>query len=156
MLEWMHDPNVIIGLTASKFQTSTLDSAIHFIDNSYNDSINIHMAICDSNDEYQGTVSLKNIDTDVRAEFAIVLRSQSMGKGFSQFGITEIIKYGFEEYALEEIYWQVLKTNQRAMHFYTKAGYKPVSPKPYMLKHYPDIKENEYLWFSITKAKYNS
>ena len=39
------------------------------------------MAITDDNDEYMGTVSLKNINyTDSFAEFAITVRRTAMGK----------------------------------------------------------------------------
>ena len=44
---------------------------------------NIHMAITDDNDEYMGTVSLKNINyIDSFAEFAITVRRTAMGKKF--------------------------------------------------------------------------
>lgn len=37
---------------------------------------NLHLAIVDENDEYMGTVSLKNIEED-KAEFAITVRKNA-------------------------------------------------------------------------------
>lgn len=121
MLEWMHDPNVTIGLQ-KKFGEKTLADCEEFIASANRTSLDIHMAVADDNDEYMGTVSLKNISNG-SAEFAVAVRSCAMGKGFSRFAMAEIIRIGFEELGLENIYWYVLKDNLRAIKFYDKNGY---------------------------------
>lgn len=49
-----------------------------------------------------------------------------MGKGFSAYGMQEIIRIGFEELGLNLIYWYVAQENSRAIRFYDKNGYKRI------------------------------
>ena len=79
--------------------------------------------IVNDQDEYMGTVSLKNIDRIRQcAEFAITIRKSAMGKGYSAYGMQEIISEGFELLHLKYIYWYVRKENMRAIKFYEKMG----------------------------------
>ena len=77
MLEWMHDTETKL-IFQNDFLAVDEVKAENFILNSFNDD-NKHFAIVDnSNDEYLGTISLKNIDNKNRnAEYAISTRSQS-------------------------------------------------------------------------------
>ena len=121
MLEWMHDENVTKNLQAD-FARMTQDNVEEFIKNSVTDS-NVHFAIVDDNDEYMGTISLKNIDKkSLNAEYAIVTRSIAHGKGYAAKGTADILKYGFEELGLERIYLYVTKKNIAANKFYVKCG----------------------------------
>ena len=72
MLEWMHDETVVKDMQAD-FSSKTLEDCNHFILSSKDTRKNLHLAIVDENDEYMGTVSLKNIEED-KAEFAIPVR----------------------------------------------------------------------------------
>lgn len=121
MLEWMHDDNVVEFMQAD-FKNKTIDDCENFIRTAKNDICNCHMAIVNDNDEYMGTVSLKNIQND-NAEFAITICRDAMGMGYSKFGMHEIIRYGFEELDLANIYWCVSPENKRAIKFYDKNGY---------------------------------
>ena len=127
MLEWMHDETVVKDMQAD-FSSKTLEDCNHFILSSNDTRKNLHLAIVDENDEYMGTVSLKNIEED-KAEFAITVRKNAMGKGYSRFGMREIIKIGLEDMNLSSIYWYVDKNNQRAIKFYDKNGYQRISPE---------------------------
>ena len=127
MLEWMHDKSVVKDLQAD-FCSKTLYDCDQFIMSSRNTCKNLHLAIADDNDEYMGTVSLKNIEDD-KAEFAITVRNCARGKGYSRYGMNEIIKIGLENMNLSRIYWYVDKNNQRAIKFYDKNGYQRVSPE---------------------------
>lgn len=60
---------------------------------------------------------------DDNAEFAITICRDAMGMGYSKFGMHEIIRYGFEELDLANIYWCVSPENKRAIKFYDKNGY---------------------------------
>ena len=71
MLEWMHDETVVKDMQAD-FSSKTLEDCNHFILSSKDTRKNLHLAIVDENDEYMGTVSLKNIEED-KAEFAITV-----------------------------------------------------------------------------------
>ena len=73
-------------------------------------------------------MSLKNIEED-KAEFAITVRKYAMGKGYSRFGMREIIRMGLEDMNLSRIYWYVDKNNQRAIKFYDKNGYQRIFPE---------------------------
>ncbi|MBQ0067167.1 MAG: GNAT family N-acetyltransferase [Phascolarctobacterium sp.] len=123
MLEWMYDKNVTEHL-AKDFSKLTLYDCQNFINKSQNDKNNLHLAVVNDTDEYQGTVSLKNIDYEhKKAEFAIAIRSCAMGKGFGRFAMQEIIKIGLEKLKLQEIYWNVKKDNERAITMYDNLGF---------------------------------
>lgn len=123
MLEWMHDENVVCGLRGN-FKEKTLDNCIAFINSAQKMEENIHLAIVTDADEYMGTVSLKNINRKEQdAEFAITIRESAMGKGYSWYGMHEIIRKAFEEYGLKCVYWCVSAQNERAVKFYNKHGF---------------------------------
>lgn len=122
MLEWMHDEETAKAFRYP-FKNSDIDSAIAFIDKSITD-INMHFAVVNKQDEYIGTVSLKNISNiNNSAEYAIVLRMEYRGTGVAQNATSEIIKYAFEKLGLHKIYLNVLDKNERAKHFYQKCGF---------------------------------
>lgn len=127
MLEWMHDDSVVHSMNTD-FSKKTLEDCEAFISTSQIDGQNVHRAIVDNDDVYMGTVSLKKIDRKKKnAEFAITVRKQAMGKGYSKFGMDEIICFGFNELGLETIYWYVSRENIRAIRFYDKNGYHNVN-----------------------------
>ena len=83
MLEWMHDEDVIKNLRTD-FRTLELKDAEHFIIQSKKACENIHKAIVSDENEYMGTVSLKQIDYKKgNAEFAITVCRDAMSKGYS-------------------------------------------------------------------------
>ncbi|MBO6286323.1 MAG: GNAT family N-acetyltransferase, partial [Bacilli bacterium] len=123
MLEWTRDESVTRDLSAN-FGKKTERDCLSFIELAKEDTSNIHLAIVSDEDEYMGTVSLKHIDkVNKRAEFAIAIREKAMGRGYSWFGMNEIIKLGFNVYKLDAIYWCVSKKNTRACKFYDKHGF---------------------------------
>jgi len=147
MLEWMHDDN-IVHFMRTDFSKKTLADCEAFIHLCQTDENNVHKAIVDDDDIYMGTVSLKNIDSDKHnAEFAIVIRKDAMGKGFSKFGMDEIIRYGFGKLNLDTIYWYVNRKNQRAIRFYDKNGYHE--------KNLPlgeNYNSSMYRWYTIKRT----
>lgn len=146
MLEWMHDESIVIYMDTD-FHKKTLEDCEEFIRNNQHDEINVHRAIVDDNDTYMGTVSLKNIDKSRnKAEFAITVRVQAMGKGFSKFGMEEIIRLGFEDLGLDSIYWYVKKENHRAIHFYNKNGYCENEVED-------TVMPKDYIWYAIRREK---
>ena len=122
MLEWMHDITVTEDLQTD-FSAKTLADCESFITLSLHDRNNLHLAITDDYDIYMGTVSLKNMIASA-AEFAIVIRKCAMGKGFSRYAMTEMLRIGTEEMGLRQIYWYVSPNNKRAIRFYEKNGYQ--------------------------------
>lgn len=151
MLEWMHDENVVRQLRGN-FKNKTLNDVETFIKLAQNDQNNLHLAISSDADEYMGTVSLKNIDLAAqRAEFAISIRSDAMGRGYSWYGMEEIIKKAFNEYHLEVVYWCVSRKNARAIRFYDKHNFHETVDIPKEIANeYSEI--NDLKWYSVLKG----
>lgn len=148
MLSWMHDQS-IVGNMHGNFSTKTIADCRAFIMNSITDE-NIHLAIASDSDEYMGTVSLKNIENG-SAEFAITVRAEAMGRGYSWFGMEEIIKMAFNELNLENVYWCVSRENIRAVRFYDKHNFHEALDIPQnVLKRYRDVENLK--WYSVLKG----
>ena len=148
MLEWMHD-NDVVKYMNNDFASFTIESCLGFIEASYHDDENVHLAIVNSEDEYMGTVSLKHFKHH-SAEFAIAIRSVAMGKGFSQYAMKEIIKVGFDFYCLNSIYWCVNPNNNRAIKFYKNNGYRAIPVEKLTVDTvYSDKQIRDFLWFQI-------
>ena len=156
MLEWMHEPSVIEFLQTD-FTSKIMEDCEKFIILSQEDSGNLHMAIVDDNDTYMGTVSLKNI-YEGTAEFAITVRKEAMGAGYSQYAMKEILCMGKNKLHLKYIYWCVNPENKRAVRFYEKNGYKIMSEDvKNMLKEqmfvgggYSKEQIKNYMWYMVS------
>ena len=148
MLEWMHDDSVVHHLSAN-FAAKTIDDCKKFIQSSQSFDTDMNMAITDENDEYMGTVSLKHIDyNNGTAEFAITIRKGAMGKGYSAYGMAEILRMGIEELHLNEIYWCVSRMNERAVRFYDKNQYKRTENVPETIKScYSEEQSKSFIWY---------
>lgn len=149
MLEWMHDESVVKNMQAN-FAAMTITDCENFINSANNDKKDYHMAIVNDNDEYMGTVSLKNIIA-YSGEFAIAIRKSAMGKGFSTYGMSEIIRIGLEELKLKYIYWCVAPDNVRAVRFYDKNGYERCNADDLgCLNSYSNEQIMHYLWYRVS------
>jgi len=151
MLEWMHDESVV-GKLKGNFKDKTLADAEAFIEAAQNKTRDIHLAIATDEDEYMGTVSLKSIDEASKsAEFAITVRKVAMSKGYSWYGMEEIVRMAFEEYNLESVYWCVSRENKRAVRFYDKHNFHETLDIPKsILERYKEI--SNLKWYSILKG----
>ena len=149
MLSWMHDASVTKNLRAD-FSKKTLQDAKSFIRASWKDEKNINLAITSDEDEYMGTVSLKHIEGG-SAEFAIIVRSEAMKRGYAWFGMESILQKAFGELGLESVYWCVSNKNERAVRFYEKHRFHEVldMPKEVLIRYegMEDLK-----WFSVLKG----
>lgn len=152
MLEWMHDESVVRYLSAN-FATKKLEDCEKFIAASLNDGCNLNLAVVDEMDNYMGTVSLKHIDKQEKtAEFAITIRKSAMGKGYSSYGMKEILRIGLEELGLEKIVWCVSRENERAVRFYDKNGYKRTTHIPTKCKeYYTEEQLQNFIWYMVEK-----
>ncbi len=149
MLEWMHDDNVVHYLRGV-FKEKTLEDAKGFIAKG-SDGKNLHMAICSDDDEYYGTVSLKNISGNC-AEFAIAVRSKAMGKGYSIFAMKEIFRIASIK-GIKKIYWCVNPNNLRALRFYDKQCFKRVDGKhlaTIVMGAYGENDLEELIWYLVS------
>ena len=152
MLEWMHDDDVV-GFLANNFKEMKLEDCIRFIRESADDVQNLHLAICDDNDEYLGTVSLKHIDPkNHNGEYAISTRKKAHGTGSAQVGTRDILKKAFDELGLHRVYLNVIADNKRADRFYQKMGFRPegtFKQHLYLKDCYWDLK-----WYGITAEEF--
>lgn len=126
MLEWMHDPKINFFYT-DKIRNATAESVRSFIcvaEKLRREGTTYHYAIVDNDDEYQGTISLKNLIPVEGAEYAISMRSGAQGKGIASWATQEILKIAFEELKLHRVYLNVLSDNEHANKFYEKNGFR--------------------------------
>lgn len=73
---------------------------------------------------YLGQVSLFLIDNLARkAELAIVMAPDSLGKGYGSEALRLLLGFGFGQVNLNRIHLTVNAGNQRAIHVYEKAGF---------------------------------
>ena len=149
MFSWMHDKSVTEFLRTD-FASRTIEDAENFIKNSWEDKKNLNLAIASDEDEYMGTVSLKNIE-EGSAEFAITVRAEAMGHGYSWLGMESIIEKAFNELGLESVYWCVSRDNTRAVRFYDKHNFHEVVDVPLkVLDRYHGIENLK--WYSVLKG----
>lgn len=99
------------------------ESFINFI-NKKNTPYNYNFAIVDSNDNWCGTISLKNVDYDnKKAEYAIITDKRIQGSGIPKTASLELISFAFNELRLHSVYLNVMEENIRAQKFYDKLGF---------------------------------
>lgn len=151
MLSWMHDEDVVNNLHTD-FASMTIEDCENFIKAAQDILENVHFAIASDEDEYMGTVSLKHIDRENgSAEFAIIVRKESMGRGYSWYGMEAIIEKAFNEYGLNCVYWCVSRKNQRAIRFYDKHNFhETLDVSKDILARYED--EVDLKWYSVLKG----
>ncbi|MCQ2503308.1 MAG: GNAT family N-acetyltransferase [Saccharofermentans sp.] len=148
MLEWMHDSNVVSTLRTD-FASKTLSDCEAFITSSLN-SKDIHLAIASDEDEYMGTVTLRDIENG-SAEFAITVRNAAMGRGYSWYGMKAIIEKAFNELNLNCVYWCVSRKNMRAVRFYDKHNFHEAVDIPEnVLAKYEGM--DDLKWYLILKG----
>lgn len=151
MLTWMHSKESK-DIFAKDFNKYTKEDVTNFV-KMKNTKNNINYACVNDDDEYLGTVSLKNIDYDNKnAEYAISFMKEAQGTGAALFATKEILKQAFEELNLEKVYLDVLETNKRAIAFYKKVGFVQEGT---FRRHF--LKNNNYidlLYFSILREEY--
>lgn len=152
MLEWMKDEEI-----SKCFQFDTKSADINrckaFIENNKSDTKNRHYAIINEEDEYLGTISLKNIDLiNKNAEYAIATRKKAHGTGISKQATIDLLKIAFNDINLEKVYLNVLSKNTRAVKFYEKIGFKyegEFRNHLYINSEFQNLK-----WFSILKREF--
>lgn len=123
MLEWLQNDSITSELNIGG-NNATLESVQQFIESAKDETLNLHRAIVDENDNYLGTVSLKGIDlTKKQAEYAIVLHMDALGTGAAISATDAILRIAFDKLGLTRVFLCVRKTNKRAIHFYEKYGW---------------------------------
>jgi diamine N-acetyltransferase len=147
MLEWMHDEELMRNFRFNGTQI-TKESAELFIEYAQNDDVNKHYAIVSEEDEYLGTISLKNIDFKSKnAEYAIAMRKKAIGTGAALEATKQILDTAFHELGFEKVYLNVLANNKRAIRFYEKLGF--VKEGEFIKHVYSNGMLQDLHWYSI-------
>lgn len=128
MLEWMHDPDIQKGFKKDMIDANIDDALVFCRDSKIPKQIksgdNLHYAIVNEDDEYLGTISLKNIDLENgNAEYAITLRKSAQGRGTARKATRLVLEKAFEEYELHRVYLNVLSNNKSAIKLYERCGF---------------------------------
>lgn len=124
MLDCLKDKDVNQYMNIDGSQM-TIEDCKSFIRNSQKDFSSKHFAIVDNQNQWVGTISLKNIDLKTKAsEYAIITSKEVHGKGIAFQATKEIIDYGFNVLNLNRIYLNVVQENIRANKFYLKCGFQ--------------------------------
>ena len=128
MLEWMHDYDIQKSFQKNMLDVTLEDAKRFCRDAKLNGNLkhgeSMHLAIVNDEDEYLGTISLKNINLEYRsAEFAISLRKKARGRGVAADATRLLLKKGFAEIGLHRIYLTVLADNIAAIKLYEKCGF---------------------------------
>lgn len=156
MLEWMHDHELVKDLHRN-FEKLTIEDCKAFIQKANESKEDRHYAVTDDNDIYLGTVSLKDIDKELKcAELGIVMRRCSHGTGAAQYAVKEVIdNIGHNDCGLETVYWCVSGQNIRALRFYDKMGFARIDifSNPKISEHinktnqYSCAEIERYIWY---------
>ena len=102
----------------------SVDMALGFIRMASEEGENLHRAVVDEADVYQGSVSLKHIDREkLEAEYAISMHPQAQGKGAATAATAAILELAWS-LGLKRVYLNVLADNLRANRFYQKFGFR--------------------------------
>jgi diamine N-acetyltransferase len=130
----------------------TLDRCKSFIHGAGEQENCCHLAIADEQDEYLGTISLKEIQNG-EAEYAISTRSIAHGTGAAMAATRQILEIAFEELGLMRVYLNVLADNGRANAFYRKAGFRYTHTEENALEIRGQMKDLN--WYEIGKDEYD-
>lgn len=153
MIEWMSDNELTKYLKNDFGKYANEESQRSFISNSFNKE-NMNFAIVEENeDEYLGSISLKDIDYQKKeAEYAICIRKSVQGKNVALRASLQILKYAFFYLDLTRIYLYVSSDNIVANKFYEKFGFNfdEVQEKSMEIK--GEMKDIN--WYSITKEDF--
>ena len=151
MLEWMHEEDCS---KCFRFDTMNMDveKAGDFVKHSFSET-DRHYAIVDGQNEYLGTVSLKNINSDEKnAEYAIALRKKARGNGTALQATECILRIAFEEMGLREVYLNVITENVRAVKFYEKYGFTKWNKNSFITTWSGE--EKELTWYHIDAVSF--
>ncbi len=152
MLEWMSDKELTSGLH-SDYSKKTLQDAEDFIRAAQRAQSEKHAAIVNDEDEYMGTVSLRNIDpVEGVAELALAVRRPALSKGYALHAVMEALDTAFSGMGLNSVYWRVKADNARALRFFRKHGFNTLDqdiPESILSRHRD---ETDSVWFAALRG----
>lgn len=157
MYEWMQDVDSRRWFVLD-FKSFSLEDAKEFCKKNrmmkhLSDGVSIHYAIAGDNDEYLGTISLKNIDLkNMSAEYAISLRKVAQNHGIGKCATMLLLEKAFIEFRLHRVYLSVLANNESAITLYEKCGFKYEGE--FRDHIYKDGKYISWKWYGLLNDEY--
>ena len=157
MLEWMHDAEIQKGFRKNMLG-ATLEDALGFIEGALKEELrtgsSLHYAIVGEEDEYLGTISLKNLDLENQtAEYAITTREKAHGTGAAFHATGLLLHKAFYELGLHRVYLSVYADNERAIRLYEKCGFQLEGE---FREHFlVDGKRQNWKWYGILKEEFS-
>lgn len=151
MREWMQDDE-ITKYYNTNFRSKSLREVEDYIRKSGHLANALTLAIASDDDEYMGTVGLKEIDKEkAYAQMSIVVRRIAMTRGYAWYALCEILRIAFENYNLETVYWCIAGNDLRSIRFYDKHYFKRIIDIPKEIrKPYPG--RDDFIWYSALKG----
>lgn len=147
MLEWLSNSDITRYLSIGD-RTYAIEDAQNYIKSAQNEETNVHRAIVNENDEYLGTVSLKNVNKDKQeAEYAIAMHPSAIGTGAAAVATQAIIDLAFEQLGLRRVYLNVYRVNARAVSFYERFGFAYTHSTTEAFRG----EDLELMWYEIVK-----
>lgn len=84
-------------------------------------------AIRNETGELIGTVGLRNLNFRAgQGTLGIIIRADSVGKGYGTDAILSVLRYAFESLGLRRVLLDVAENNLRAQHVYEKLGFSTI------------------------------
>lgn len=126
MRSWCNDPAITRFLSGRYTKPIPWEQTQEELDRFLRgDAGGVNMVVADKvSGRYLGQVSLFLIDHQARkAELAIVMSGDSVGKGYGSEAMGLLVAFGFDEINLNRIYLTVNAKNARAIRVYEKAGF---------------------------------
>lgn len=156
MLEWMRDEETQ-HIFQKNMSTITEEQARSFVTGSVNvveNGCSLNYAVVDDlDDEYLGTISLKELDLkNLNAEYAVSFRKCARGNGVALVATNLLLDKAFNELGLHRVYLNVLTTNIRANKFYEKVGFKFEGTSRGILWHEGEFKDLN--WYAMTENEF--
>lgn len=143
MLEWMHD-KTIARQYKTRFEEYSEKQVQLFIENSFSDD-NKHWAYVDDNDEYLGTISLKNISKyNKNAEMTYAFRSKVRFYEIRD-AINLLLDYASDVEKLTEVYSHVFEEDHKTIELFKSVGL--VSGGTYVQRYELLGVEHKMCWF---------
>ncbi len=150
-VQWLNDPVVL------EYFGDMVPLSLEKEEKWYNDVLqdpSFRAFAIEFEDQHIGSAGLANIDgRNATAEIGLFIGVPEMwdrGLGFDV--LTTLVRFGFEQMNLNRIYLRVFAGNERAVHLYTKAGFRHEGcwrQAEFRHGHYHDL-----LWMSVLREEW--
>lgn len=126
MRAWVTDPQITRFLSGPYVKPQTWEQTEEILRNMLQGGSGANFVIAEKESlAYLGQCNLMMPDTLARkAELAIVLSPQHIGRGYGREALSLLVAFGFNEMNLNRIYLKVHEDNARAIRIYEDAGFR--------------------------------